>query len=292
MVHAAAETAFVISFGYKENLEAELAFRLNNIRQLAREGLVDPAMGTLSVQGKLLLEHVMRLTPPRNLAQGKRRVRLDYEKIFRPLDYTRFKNPKVASLISNGDPVAWHNFSSKIGTRTITERIRSADLFQATDDLKGTIAIVPSKAIHNANRGKRGRAFDRPNPKMVTLKPQQRTLKKLIMESQQNVGFAKAGWVRAYTELRGDRTPEWVQRHFPGKGVWEDGRKAENPYIAAYNQTSWGKRSDEAERIMNNALRARTNAMRSYFDSIGKMISEGKLTPFQLQQQTIAEQFQ
>lgn len=282
----------MISFDYKENLEAELAFRLNNIRQLAREGLVDPGMGTLSVQGKLLLEHVMRLTPPRNLAQGKRRVEKDYEKIFRPLNPTLFKSQKVAALIRSGDPVAWHNFSSKIGTRSTFERMRTADtLFQATDDLKGTVAVVPSKAIHNANRGKRGRAFDRPNPKMVTLKPQQRVLKQLITQSQQNVGFAKAGWVRAYTELKGDRTPEWVQRHFPGKGIWEDGRKAENPYIAAYNQTSWGKRSDEAERIMNNAIRARTNAMRSYFDTIGKMVSEGKLTPFQLQQQAIAEQF-
>ena len=65
-----------------------------------------------------------------------------------------------------------------------------------------------------------------------------------------------------------------------------------NPFIAAYNQTSWGKRSDEAERIMNNSIRARTNAMRSYFETIGKMVSEGELTPFQLQQQAIAEQFQ
>jgi hypothetical protein len=265
----------VISFDYKENLEAELAFRLNNIRQLAREGLVDPGMGTLSVQGKLLIEHVMRLTPPRTISQGKTRVRLDLEKIFRPLDPSKFKSDSIANLIRKGDPVAWNNFSRNL----------------RDGSLRDTLAVIPTKALHQANRNKRGRAFDRPKPNMVTLKPQQRALKQLITEAQQNVGFAKAGWVRAYTELRGDRTPEWVQRHFPGKGIWEDGRKAENPYIAAYNQTSWGKRSDEAERIMNNAIRARTNAMRSYFDTIGKMVSEGKLTPFQLQQQAIAEQF-
>jgi hypothetical protein len=276
VVHAAAETAFVISFGYKENLESELAYRLQRIRELAQKGLVDPGMGTLSVQGKLLLEHVMRLTPPRNLAQGKKRVQLDIEKIFRPLDPSKFKNESISKLIRKGDPVAWNNFS-----RNLRE-----------GSLRDSIAVVPTKAIHQQNRNKRGRAFDRPRQNMVTLKPQQRTLKQIIMESQQNVGFAKAGWVRAYTELRGDRTPEWVQRHFPGKGIWEDGRRAENPYIAAYNQTSWGKRSDEAERIMNNSIRARTNAMRSYFETIGKMVSEGELTPFQLQQQTIAEQFQ
>lgn len=276
MVHAAAETAFVISFGYKENLESELAYRLQRIRELAQKGLVDPGMGTLSVQGKLLLEHVMRLTPPRNLAQGKKRVQLDLEKIFRPLDSSKFKNESISKLIRKGDPVAWNNFS-----RNLRE-----------GNLRDSIAVVPTKAIHQQNRNKRGRAFDRPRQNMVTLKPQQRTLKQIIMESQQNVGFAKAGWVRAYTELRGDRTPEWVQRHFPGKGLWEDGRQASNPFIAAYNQTSWGKRSDEAERIMNNAIRARTNAMRSYFETIGKMVSEGELTPFQLQQQAIAEQFQ
>jgi hypothetical protein len=275
VVHAPAEAPFVISFDYRENLDNELAFRLMRIQDLAREGLVDPGLGILSVQAKLLLEHVMGITPPRTIKQGKDRVRIDLERIFRPLDPNKFRNQSIRKLIRAGDPVAWDNFSS---------RLREGELAQ-------TRAIVPNERLHRSNRDKRGRAYRNPRPKMVTLKPDQEALKQLIIASQANVGYAKAGWVRAYTELGGDRAPEWVKRHFPGKGIFQDGRKGDNPFVAAYNQTGWGKKSDEAERIMNTAIKGRTNAMRSYFDTIGKMIAEGKLTPFQAQQQVIAEQF-
>jgi hypothetical protein len=275
VVHATAETPFVISFDYRENLDSELGYRLMRIQELAQQGLVDPGLGTLSVQAKLLLEHVMGITPPRTIKQGKDRVRLDLERIFRPLDPNKFRNQSIRKLIRAGDPVAWDNFSS---------RLREGELAQ-------TRAIVPNERLHRSNRDKRGRAYRNPRPKMVTLKPDQEALKQMIIASQANVGHAKAGWVRAYTELGGDRAPEWVKRHFPGKGIFQDGRRNDNPFVAAYNQTGWGKKSDEAERIMNTAIKGRANAMRSYFDTIGKMIAEGKLTPFQAQQQAIAEQF-
>jgi len=275
VVHATAETAFVISFSYQENLQDELSYRLQRIRQLAQQGLVDPGMGTLSVQAKLLLEHVMGITPPRTIKQGKDRVRIDLERIFHPLDPNEFNNKSIAKLVRVGDPVAWENFS---------RNLRQGELAQ-------TRAIIPNERLHRSNRDKRGRAYRNPNPKMVTLKPNHMALKQLIISSQANVGYAKAGWVRAYTELGGDRAPEWVKRHYPGKGIFQDDRKSDNPSIAAYNQTGWGKKSDEADRIMNAAIKGRTNAMRSYFDTIGKMVAEGTLTPFQAQQQAIAEQF-
>ncbi len=266
----------MISFDYQDNLDKELAFRLMRIQDLAKEGLVDPGMGTLSVQGKLLLEHVMRITPPRTIKQGNDRVRKDMEHIFQPLDPLKFENRNIAALIRRGDPVAWEKF---------------ADGFRLEGRMRRSVALVPSEALHKRNRDKRGRAYRYPKPNMVTLQPAQAKLEQMILASQANVGHAKAGWIRAYVELGGDRAPEWVKRHFPGKGVFQDGRKGDNPFIAAYNQTGWGKKSDEAQRVMNAAIKGRTNAMRSYFDTIGKMIAEGKLTPFQAQQQAIAEQF-
>lgn len=265
----------MISFSHHENLVEELSFRLQRIQELAHKGLVDPGMGTLTVQGKLLLEHVMRITPPKTISQGKNRVRLDITDIFRPLYPEQFTSRSIQNLVRKGDPVAWENFSSKL----------------KGDKLANTRAIIPNERLHKANRDRRGRALPKPSPNMVTLKPNHSTLKQMILASQANVGYAKAGWVRAYTELGGDRAPEWVKRHFPGKGIFEDNRKSDNPSIAAYNQTGWGKYSDEASRILNNAIKGRINAMRSYFDTIGKMIAEGQLTPFQAQQQAIAEQF-
>ena len=276
MVHAAAETAFVISFNVQQNAEDDLAIKFQQIVSLAKKGLVDPGMGTLSVQGKLLLEHVMKLTPPRTIEQGTERVKKDITKIFRPLEPTDFSNPYFSDLVTRGDPVEWDKWASKL----------------KKGSLRNTVAVIPTAVVHQANRDKRGRAYSRPRPNMVTLKPQHDDLHKLIALKQQNVGYAKAGWTRAYNELRGDRTPEWVQRHFPGKGIFEDGRAAENPFIAAYNQSGWGKKSEEGSRIMRNAIRARTKAMQTYFETVGKMVSEGKMTPFQLQQQAIAEQFQ
>jgi hypothetical protein len=200
---------------------------------------------------------------------------LDIIQIFKPLYPEQFDNKSIQNLIRKGDPVAWENFSSKL---------RKGNLAQ-------TRAIIPNERLHKSNRDKRGRAVARPSPNMVTLKPNHATLKEMILASQANVGYAKAGWVRAYTELGGDRAPEWVKRHYPGRGVFQDDRKSANPSIAAYNQTGWGKYKDEAGRILNNAILGRTNAMRSYFNTVGKMVADGKLTPFQAQQQAIAEQF-
>lgn len=265
----------MISFNVVAERENEFAFRLSNLRDLVQRGLVDPEIGTLRKQSQLLTEHCMRLTPPKSTAQGKTAVAADMRKIFHPIDPDSLTSPRMAALVRRGDATAWDAFA-----RHITK-----------GPLKNTVAIIPTEALHQANRNARGRGL---KTNFVTLTPQAGTLRQLITAAQTAVGWARAGWLRAYLELGGTRAPEWVMRHVPGKGTITDTTRAtsnDRPYIAVNNNTGWGAGRAESERIVSAALRARGNAMKTYFETMMGLAAKGTPTAFQAQQALIAQAF-
>ena len=250
---------------FQELKEDDIASRLAAIRELGLKGLVDPSLGTLPVQARLLCEDAMFYTPPRNKAQGVRRVKLDYNKIFNPIDYTTIKDLSIKQIIFSGNVIAWERFASNP---------KSGDFYRKD-------AVTPTEELHAAWRDKRGRARQ---TRFVTLVPQQRKMKKLLTDSLSHLGYAKAGWLTGYLALGGTRAPSWVTRHGGAPGSFINGLSAEIPYIQINNNTKWGMYKQESYRIMTDALERRSRAMKRFYDETMRVVSEGKLTTWQTQQ--------
>lgn len=268
MLHALAQKADVIALSI-DTLQFTDVFQ--NIRALVRKGLVDPELGTISKQAQLLVELCMRNTPPKSAAQGKKRVSADVDKIFHPMDPADFRSPEIARLVRNSDPTAWNAMARNL----------------STGPLAGTTAVVPTAAIHKANRDRRGRAK---RTSFVTLWKQRTTLGELKSAAMSRVGWAKAGWLRAYLGLNGRRVPGYAQKFANTKGIFEDGRgSVDNPYIGAYNDTGWGK-AGESKRLVAASMTARSRAMQTYFNTTMRLASEGKPTRWQAQMHAVAVQ--
>lgn len=240
-----------------------------NIRDIVRKGLADPELGTISKQSQLLLEHCMKLTPPKSAAQGRKRVRFDVEKIFHPIDPDDMRSSSFAKLVRRSDPEAWNAMASKM----------------STGPLAGTQAVYPTPQLHKANRDRRGRAK---RTRFVTLWKQRGALNEIKRAAMERVGWAKAGWLKAYQGLKGTRAPAFATKHGHARGIFEDGRAdLTNPYVGAYNNTGWGK-GGESDRIVSAAMTARTRAMGTYFNTAMRLAAEGKPTRWQAQMRAIA----
>ncbi len=258
----------MINFSVRAQNEAEILYRLDKLKELVRRGLVDPQMGTLTVQGRLLAEQCIRLAPPKNKAQGENRVEKDWNYIFNPIDPLKVDTPSIRRMVIKSDPKAWEAFAEKL----------------PGGPWKSTQAVFPTINRHNANRDKRGRAR-RSKSGFVTLLAQQKELARLIKAKQALVGWAKAGFLKGYLALGGTRAPAWVTRHGTDAGVFIDQRSDQtNPGIAVYNDTRWGKTNDEGQRIVNTALRARGRAIKAYYEKMMQLAADGKETPFQAAQ--------
>lgn len=249
---------------------------LQQLRHAAQMGLVDPELGTIGKQAQLLAEHCMRLTPPKDLAQGRERVRKDLRKIFHPVDPQKLTSPGLRRLVYRGDPNAWN---------AAARHIRKGPL-------AGTQAVTPDAQLHNANRDSRGRAR---RTNFVTLWPQRGALNQLIKAARDRVGWGKAGWLRGYLGLGGIRAPAWVMKHGQTRGVFVDGRRdATRPFVEIRNDTGWGRdggRGTNGDAVVRDAFRARERAMVSYFNAMMRLASRGINTPWQTLRTQIGAQF-
>ena len=250
---------------FQELKQDELAMRLAQIRELGIKGLVDPALGTVPVQARLLCEDVMYYTPPKNQKQGKDRVKNDFDKIFDPIEFSTIRTPSLQKIVYSGNVLAWEKFASN----------------QKAGEFFNKDAVTPSQELHQAWRDRRGRAR---KTRFVTLRPQQRALRKVLKESLAHVGWAKSGWLTGYLALGGTRAPEWVTRHGSGNGTYIDGLQTENPFVELYNNTGWGRYKEEGTRILNDALVRRARSMKSFFEATMKVAASGQNTTWQTSQ--------
>jgi len=263
----------MIAFSIQQQNADSFAYHLGNIRTLARRGLVDPGLGTLSVQARLLLESCIRLTPFFDFAQARRRINADTARIFRPLDPADFSDPRLARIVRLGTAQEWD---------AVAARMRGK--------LRNTQAVVPTRALHKQALDSRGRP-KRTN--YVTLRRQSPDLAEVRRAALERAGWARAGWLHGYLQLGGLRAPDWVKRHYPlASGEFEDGRFDEAfPYIAARNTTKFFTQRRDSASIMNAALRGRRSAMKSFFEAQMRLVAQGRTTSFQAQQQALAAQF-
>jgi hypothetical protein len=232
------------------------------LRQGVREGFVDPAYGTLTVQGRLLAQRCQEFTPPRNVAQGKAAVARDLTRIFAPLDQNTFRHKRLKKIIRTDNRPAWDAAAANFGD---------------SHGLRNTKAMGFSEDWHRQNRISRGRGrfSKKGNLGRVTLGPEARRARNYIGTVQKRVGWAKAGWSMGIVALGGHVAQPWISRHGLNRGLIHDGRVSADPFVQVVNDTGWAKYgAGEGERIIRNAVQARARDMESYFFRMMKLAAE------------------
>lgn len=257
---------------------AQLGKALDNIQDCVRRGLIDPEMGTIPKQAQLLTELCINLTPPRNAAQGRRRIAADVAMLFNPLQPDAIRDDGLRALARKGTRDDWNRMAEKA----------------KNGKFAGKRAVEPSLLLHdphkiNLMRGWRGGGVSR-LPRWVTIWKDRGALRSVIKSVQSRVGWARAGWLRAYRALGGNRVAEWYAKHGSVRGIFVDGLANENPYVVVGNDTPWG-RGGEANRIVGNAIQTRIRAMERYATAMARLASQNVLTPWQQKRAQIAAQF-
>ncbi len=192
----------------------------------------------------LLMEKIIAFTPPKTLAQGRTATAGDLEKTMRPFDPKSIRSKGMAAIVSKQDIRAFN---------IIAQRVRSGPM-------AGAQAIPFSEEAHTSKRDSRGRVTGRYNK--VILGGADKMLTKYKNTLLSRVGWAKAGWLKAYYLVGGTKVASFVSRHGMGSGdVIDDHANPENPSITAINRTPWASRRDEGTRIIRDAINSRANAI-------------------------------
>ncbi len=236
---------------------------MQRLRAGVRSGFIDPQYGTLPVQGRLLAERCQSFTPPRNVGQGKAAVARDITTIFRPLSHTTFTNPSIRKIVRTDDRPAWDKVALN---------------FRGSHNLQNTKAIGFSSDWHKRNRMSRGRGRQGKggNIGVVTLGPEGRQARRYLKSTQKHVGWARAGWNAGIMGLGGVVNTPWVSRHGMGSGSLINGTNSPDPFVRVINSTSWAKYGSmgEGNRIINNAISARSRDMESYYFRMMKLAAD------------------
>jgi hypothetical protein len=112
-------------------------------------------------------------------------------------------------------------------------------------------------AVHQKQRNSRGRVSTRHRAEIIV--PDAKTIKAYIKERQKSVGFAKAGWISAGTDLgRVTRVPAWITRHVgkaPGHAI--DNSKGIDPHCILVNNVNYVSQilpQNQFAKVINSSL--------------------------------------
>lgn len=231
-------------------LGAGLTFNVDSIR-------FDRAMAVLSreVEGgapkvvkdetKLLLQQVIRFTPPKTLAQGRAAVARDVQRAMTPLDDTKFTSKKIATAIRQKNVNAM---------RDIVRRIPSMRDY-------GVEEFDPIK-LHQNKRDSRGRI--QRNKKIFVL--DKKGWKRYAKATQKHVGSAKAGYWPGLQAV-GGTVPSWVSRHSGIFGGVDAGKLYDphSPRIRITNHSRAAISQEQQTHSVESAVRMRARSMEGKF---------------------------
>lgn len=148
----------------------------------------------LKEEMRLLLRDIVRFTPPKSLAQGRKAIEGDLRRNAKPLDPQKIDMPRLAAVVKKRDIPA---------ILAITKNMRGG-AWGGRTMLAGVDQI---RAAHLRNRTAYGRVRgDRRNMAFLS------DWRKYTKEVQDRVGWTKAGWWRAAYGV-GLPLPSWVNKH-------------------------------------------------------------------------------
>lgn len=203
-------------------------------------------------QGRLWGEMVMRFTPPKNYAQGRRAVARDINRVF-----ARRERGFLEWIVEH--------FGADVEELTLNAGGgKPLHIHWAGVDVGGLLMSVH----HESKRGPKGRVRRSVGRAPSTwfdpdrLAVPDAVFRRYVRARQQRVGLAKSGWAIGVLML-GGRVPRWVQRHLAGRWgafVDETGNRT-SPALTYFNYSPWGRNTAEAGRIMTAATRVRARAL-------------------------------
>lgn len=198
-------------------------------------------------QSRIVGEKLVKFTPPKTAAIGKRNVARDIGKVFADLCGTTWEDKSLNKMWRAG------NFE---GVKKALENHPNKSEIPIFKYKR--IFVKPVRNIHKAAIGKNGRVPK--NWRTQYAVAGKGELKKYIRKVQLQVGVAKSGWLAALTKL-GGKSPNFVSRHGTKYGGFIDGNKGDNPFFALINKVSTFPQGGTPMRILKRAFAAQTKAM-------------------------------
>jgi hypothetical protein len=253
-------------------------FEVNSTVALQRLALYAKTMGigmreALYEEWPFLMRKVMDFTPPfttkgarraagisnsvSDQAIGRKAVALDIYKTMRPFDPKDIRSKGIQRIVDRKDVETFNLVASR----------------SKTGLMNGARAARFAPTLHTSQRTPRGRVLGRPR-NVVVLGTDARLLTNYVDQVQDNVGYAKSGWLKALN-LVGGEAPAYVRKQWSGGGdVIDDHANETTPSITAINWTPWAVRKDEGDRILVDAYLSRGRAILSKLRAKARLAKE------------------
>lgn len=198
-------------------------------------------------QSCIVGEKLVKFTPPKTAAIGKRNVARDIGKVFADLSNTKWEDKSLNKMWRAG------NFEGVKKALESHPNKSEMPIFKYKRIFKS-----PVRNIHKAAINKSGRVPK--NWRTQYAVAGKGELKKYIRKVQLQVGVAKSGWLAALTKL-GGKAPNFVSRHGTKYGGFIDGNRGDNPFFALINRVSTFPQGGTPIKILKRAFVAQTKAM-------------------------------
>ena len=231
-------------------------------------GKMGDAATVVEDETRRFLKQVMRFTPPKSLAQGRKAVARDIRRAMTPVDPEFFTNPelkhRIRAILSQGyDTVT--TTRTNFGSIKPSERQKAArtSAFVALSGLIGNANGWKKwkvrhfdRSLHTKARDNRGRV----NRTKRVFVMEAGAHKKYVREVQSRVGLMKSGWAPALRSVGGaGEIPSWVARHTRNPGFVVNNLGNSSPSVTVGNVA---KGVGQIQHFVRGALNARVNAMR------------------------------
>lgn len=198
-------------------------------------------------QSHIVGEKLLKFTPPKTAAVGKRNVARDIGKVFADLSNTKWHDKSLDKMWRAG------NFE---GVKKALEN--HPNKLQMTIFKYKRIFAKPVRNIHKVAINRNGRVPK--NWRTSYAVAGKGEVKKYVKRVQLQVGVAKSGWLAALVKL-GGKAPSFISRHGTKYGGFIDGNKGDNPFFTLINKVSTFPQGGTPARILRRAFIAQTKAM-------------------------------
>ena len=200
-------------------------------------------------QSRIVGERLVKFTPPKTAAIGKRNVARDIGKVFADLSNIKWNDKSLDKMWRAG------NFE---GVKKALEN--HPNKLQMPVFKYKRIFEKPVRNIHKAAISRSGRVPKNWHTSYAVAGKGE--LKKYVKKVQLQVGVAKSGWLAALVKL-GGKAPNFVSRHGTKYGGFIDDNKGDNPFFTLINKVSTFPQGGAPARILRRAFIAQTKAMES-----------------------------